>query len=75
MVVVTDDLARKNPRAVAEFYRMLGESRKAAGLPAAGKPDMAPFGKETNRRALELLVSYCVQQKLVSRRLDVDELF
>ncbi|MGC1466113.1 MAG: hypothetical protein WA792_10310 [Pseudolabrys sp.] len=75
MVVVTDDLARKNPRAVAEFYRMLEESRKAAGLPAGGKPDMAPFGKEANRAALDLLISYAMQQGLLAQKLSPDELW
>jgi 4,5-dihydroxyphthalate decarboxylase len=75
MVVVTEELARSNPEAVAELYRMLEASKKAAGLPAAGKPDTAPFGKDANRACLELLVSYAVQQALVPRRLDVDELW
>ena len=36
MVVVTDDLVRSNPQAVAELYRMLEAGKTAAGLPAAG---------------------------------------
>jgi 4,5-dihydroxyphthalate decarboxylase len=75
MVVVTDELARSNPRAVAELYRLLEEGRKAAGVPAAGKVDTAPFGRDANRRCLDLLISYCAQQKLISRRLNFDELW
>jgi 4,5-dihydroxyphthalate decarboxylase len=75
MVVVTDELARAKPLAVAELYRLLEESKKAAGLPAAGQIDTAPFGKEANRPCLEMLISYAVQQGLISRRLDVDELW
>ena len=79
MVVVTDELARSNPKAVAELYRLLAAgqeaAKKAAGLPAAGGVDTAPFGKEANRRCLELLIAYCVQQGLISRRLTVDELW
>jgi 4,5-dihydroxyphthalate decarboxylase len=75
MVVVTDQLARSNPQAVAELYRLLEEGRKAASRPAAGEIDTAPFGKEANRPCLELLISYAVQQGLISRRLDVDELW
>ncbi|MBI2713792.1 MAG: hypothetical protein HYX37_04975 [Rhizobiales bacterium] len=74
MVVVTDEFARANPPAVAEFYRMLEASKKAAGLPAAGEIDTVPFGKEANRPCLEMLISYCVQQGLIPRRLEVDEL-
>jgi 4,5-dihydroxyphthalate decarboxylase len=75
MVVVTDELARAKPAAVAELYRMLEAGRKAAGLPSAGEVDTAPFGKEANRPCLELLISYAVQQGLISRRLDVEELW
>ncbi len=74
MVVVTEALARSNPKAVAELYRLLLASRKAAGLPAT-EIDTAPFGKEANRACLELLISYAQQQKLISRRLTVDELW
>jgi 4,5-dihydroxyphthalate decarboxylase len=75
MVVVTDALARSNPKAVAELYRLLEKGRKAAGRPAAGKVDTAPFGRDANRCCLDLLISYCAQQKLISRRLNFDELW
>ena len=45
MVVVTDEVARAKPQAVAELYRLLEASRAAAGMPAAGEPDPAPFGR------------------------------
>jgi len=64
-----------NPQAVAELYRLLQQSKQAAGLPAAGEIDTAPFGKEANRPCLELLISYAVQQHLVPRPLAVDELW
>lgn len=73
MVVVTDEFARANPRAVEELYRLLEEGRKAAPRPS--DIDIAPFGKQANRAALELLASYAFQQKLISRRFSVDELF
>jgi 4,5-dihydroxyphthalate decarboxylase len=74
MVVVTEELVKAKPEAVAELYRMLEASRKAAGMPAGGI-DTAPFGKEANRPCLELLISYAVQQGLIGRRLEVDELW
>jgi 4,5-dihydroxyphthalate decarboxylase len=73
MVVVTDELARDNPKAVAELYRLLEASRKAA--PPKGDIDTAPFGKETNRKALELLMSYAAQQQLVSKPIPIDALY
>jgi 4,5-dihydroxyphthalate decarboxylase len=75
MVVVTEELARSNPQAVAEFYRLLEEGRKTAGLPHAGQIDTAPFGRDANRSCLELLMSYSVQQGLVSRPRTVEELW
>lgn len=75
MVVVTDELARTQPQAVAAFYRLLEESKKAAGGPGAGAIDMAPFGRAANRPGLDMLISYAVQQNLIPRRLSVDELW
>jgi 4,5-dihydroxyphthalate decarboxylase len=75
MVVVTEELARSNPQAVGELYRLLEASKKTAGLPVAGQVDTAPFGKDANQPCLEMLISYAVQQRLIPRRLDVDELW
>jgi 4,5-dihydroxyphthalate decarboxylase len=73
MVVVTDELARDNPKAVAELYRLLEAGRNAA--PPRGEIDTAPFGRDTNRRALELLMTYAVQQQLVSKPIPIDTLY
>jgi 4,5-dihydroxyphthalate decarboxylase len=73
MVVVTDELARANPKAVAELYRLLEAGKQAAGSP--GPIDTAPFGKDANRPCLELLIGYALQQGLILRRLAVDELW
>ena len=75
MLVGTDEFARANPPAVAELSRLQEAGKKASGLPAPGAIDTAPFGKEANRPCLELLMSYAVQQKLVPRRLDIDDLW
>ncbi len=75
MVVVTDDIMQAQPQAVAEFYRLLEEGKKIAGLPKAGDIDATPFGREDNRPCLEMLIGYAVQQNLIPRRLSVDELW
>lgn len=75
MVVVPNELVAAQPEAVAELYRLLEASKQAAGLPAAGGPDMAPFGKDANRPALELLMSYASQQGLLAKPLTVDDLW
>jgi 4,5-dihydroxyphthalate decarboxylase len=75
MVVVTESLSKSSPWAVAEVFRLLAESKKAAGLPAATGPDPFPLGVEANRKSLELVINYAVQQRLIPRRFGVDELF
>lgn len=73
MVVVTDELARARPDAVAELYRLLEAGKRAAGQP--GPLDTAPFGKDANRPCLELLISYAVQQKLIPAKIAADALW
>jgi 4,5-dihydroxyphthalate decarboxylase len=34
-----------------------------------------PFGVDACRPALEMIIDYCVQQRLIPRRLAVEELF
>jgi 4,5-dihydroxyphthalate decarboxylase len=75
MVVVKESLSKSNPQAVREVYRLLAESKRAAGLPPKGEPDANPFGVETNRRNLEVAVDYVHRQGLIPRRFAVDELF
>jgi 4,5-dihydroxyphthalate decarboxylase len=75
LVVVKRSLSESNPRAVREIYRLLRESKRAAGLPAAGELDQNPFGVAVNRRNLEVAIDYVHQQRLIPRRFAVDELF
>ena len=75
VVVVKESLSRSNPRAVAETYRLLAESKGAAGLPKPGDLDPQPFGVTANRRNLEVAIEYCHQQRLIPRKLGVDDLF
>ena len=75
MVVVKQSLLKSNPRAVEEVFRLLAESKKAAGLPAGTGPDPFPLGVEANRKSLELVINYAAQQQLIPRRYPVDELF
>jgi 4,5-dihydroxyphthalate decarboxylase len=75
MVVVRESLSKSNPRAMQEVFRLLLESKRAAGLPAAGAIDMQPFGVEANRRNLEVAIDYAHQQRLIPRRFEVEELF
>src|SRR5262249_7267865 len=75
MVVTTEKFVQSNPDAVKEVFRLLLESKKAAGLPKAGSIDFLPSGLLACRPALETMIDYEVQQQLLPRRLRVDELF
>jgi 4,5-dihydroxyphthalate decarboxylase len=73
MLVVKESLAKTNPAAVQEIYRLLRESRQAA--PAVSGLDPIQFGVDNIRDSLELIIGYSVQQGLIPRRFEVDELF
>ena len=52
-----------------EVFRILGESRKAAG-----NPPLNPFGVEENRRNLEAAIDCAYGQRMIPRRFSVEEL-
>jgi 4,5-dihydroxyphthalate decarboxylase len=53
-----------------EIYRLLLESKKAAG-----DPPMLPHGLEANRRNLEVAIDCAYKQDMIPRRFKVEELF
>jgi 4,5-dihydroxyphthalate decarboxylase len=69
MVVVSQALSETQPEAVREVCRLLRES---AALAPAASPRFSP---EEMRRSLELIIGYTVQQGLIPRAFEVDELF
>jgi len=73
MVVVKESLAKSNSEVVKEIYRVLRASKQAAAT--ASTFDPVQFGVEHVRPSLELIVKYSVQQKLIPRRFEVNELF
>ncbi len=75
MVAVKTTVSQQHPEAVREFYRLLVESKKAAGLPVAGELDTCPMGLEANRRNLEVAIDFACTQGLIPKRYAVDELF
>ncbi len=75
MVVVTEKLARSDPEAVREIYRLLMRGKQAAGLPQAGEIDFLPFGLAACRPALQTIIDYALQQSLIPRKIAVDDLF
>jgi 4,5-dihydroxyphthalate decarboxylase len=73
LVAVKTDPVRSQPDAVREVYRLLSAAKRAAPAPAGIDP--APFGITANRPALELIIDYCLQQRMIPRRFGVEELF
>jgi 4,5-dihydroxyphthalate decarboxylase len=73
MVVVSAELAKSRPDIVEEIYALLKESKRRAPKPDG--IDTTPFGVEACRPALEHIIEYAAQQRLIPRRFTVDELF
>jgi 4,5-dihydroxyphthalate decarboxylase len=73
MFVVHADVSKKHPEIVRELYRMIVESRQLAdpAVPAA----FPPIGLEANRKGIQLAIDWALDQKIIPRRLSVDELF
>lgn len=69
--VVRKELSKERPDVVREIYRMIVDSRKFAPE-SATRP---PFGLEANRKGLQLAIDWSYEQKIIPRRLPVDELF
>jgi 4,5-dihydroxyphthalate decarboxylase len=73
MFVVHQDISKNRPDVVRELYRMVVESR---GLTEGGVPAIfPPIGLEANRKGLQMAIDWSLDQKLIPRRLSVDELF
>jgi 4,5-dihydroxyphthalate decarboxylase len=67
MVAVKNTISKES---ADEVYRLLLESRKAAG-----NPQTNPFGIDENRRNLEAAIDCVYRQKMIPRRFAVEELF
>ena len=75
MVVVTEKLAKSDPQTVKEIYRLLLQAKTAAGLPKAGAIDFLAFGLKACRPALQTIITYALQQRLIPRKIEVEDLF
>jgi 4,5-dihydroxyphthalate decarboxylase len=73
MFTVHEQVSRERPDVVQEIFRMLVESRKAA--PPEALETIPPFGVEANRKAIQLAIDWALEQRIIPRRLEVDELF
>lgn len=74
MFVVDSDLAATRPDVIEEIWRLLVETKAAAGL--GGKAiDTLPFGVEAVSRSLELVNQYAHEQKIIPQRFTTEQLF
>jgi 4,5-dihydroxyphthalate decarboxylase len=71
MFVVREELSKERPDVVRDIYRMIVASRQF--VPQS--PTRPPIGLEANRKGLELAIQWSYEQKIIPRRLSVDELF
>lgn len=71
--VVRAELSKERPDVVQELFRMVVEGRAAA--PASAIKNFPPFGYEANRKTLQMAIDWSLEQKIIPRRLTVDELF
>jgi len=75
MMVVRTSISESRPDVIKEIYRMLRESRRVVPPSEGGLLDPWRFGVEANRHSLEVIIDYSFRQKLIPRKLSVDELF
>ena len=73
MFAVRRELSREHPEVVREIFRMIVESRDMA--PESVTANLPPIGLEANRKGLEMAIDWSFEQKIIPRRLSVDELF
>jgi 4,5-dihydroxyphthalate decarboxylase len=69
MVVAKASVLDAHPWLADELLRLLTESQAKSGK------DPFPIGVEANRKSLELIIQYGVQQGLIPKAVTVDELF
>jgi len=75
LMVIRNELSRTRPDLVREVFRLLKESHDAAVRAGDKNAATLQFGLEPNRRSLETIIDLTFDQKLISRRFSVDELF
>ena len=73
LFAVSSELSKQRPDVVRDIYKALQQS-KAAMAPVSG-PDMLPFGLENVRKGVALAIDYALEQKIIPKRLQVEELF
>lgn len=74
MVVASRETVRREPEAVRQAYRLMHEADTATRGPSS-EPCPTLFGFEALRGPVEFVIDTCLQQGLLPRRLDIEEVF
>src|SRR2546425_328288 len=73
MVVLRETIAKSRPDVAKELFRLLLAGKRALKSPTDGTAlDPLRFGVEACRPTLEIIIDYCVRQKLLPRKIAVD---
>ena len=75
MVVVSEKVLKERPDIVRTFFDTIAKSKQAGNGATEAGIDMNPLGVDAMRHSLETIIEHCLAQKLIDRRLTVDELF
>jgi 4,5-dihydroxyphthalate decarboxylase len=75
VVVMTKEVADSQPQAVRAVYDLLKRGKASVAAANEGKPDKLLFGYDALRGPLEETLAFCEQQRLLPRKLSVDEIF
>jgi 4,5-dihydroxyphthalate decarboxylase len=73
LFVVHEDVVKNHPEAVREIYRMIAASSALAS--DSGTVALSPLGLEANRKGLQAAIDWAHEQKILPRRLSVEDLF
>lgn len=73
-LVMGADLPRERPDVVREVYRIIGESKKANPLTSGGV-DLLPMGFDANRKTIEQIIEFALEQGLIKTRFRIEDLF
>jgi 4,5-dihydroxyphthalate decarboxylase len=73
VVVMKQEVANAHPEAAPAVYELLKRG-KASAPPAPGEPDKLLFGVQALRKPLEETLAFCERQRLLPRKLLVDEI-
>jgi 4,5-dihydroxyphthalate decarboxylase len=76
MVAVRKEIAEARPDIVREIFRLLQESRRLGdNRPTLDGIDLQPIGFEAVRPAVEMIVRFAFEQKLIPENYPVEALF